>query len=291
MTDRIATLQALARRARVETIKELYAAQSGHPGSSLSTMDVLIALYHGGFLKHDPRNPEWEERDYFILSNGHAVPGLYACLALAGYAPLEKLAELRRLGGLEGHAKRGSFPGIEASSGSLGQGLSVGVGIALGLRRTNRSQRVFVMMSDGEQQEGSTWEAVMYAASQRLGNLVAIIDQNGNQINGPTHEIMPILDDLAPKYRAFGWEAIEIQGNDMDQVVAALERATGERRDHPLAIISHTTTGKGVSFMEGDYHWHHGKLSDELFLKAMKDLGEHVSPTKDETWLPGRSAQ
>ncbi|MBN1136883.1 MAG: transketolase [Anaerolineae bacterium] len=286
MSKSISELQEMARRIRVETIKSLHIAQSGHPGSSLSIVDVLTALYFGGILRHDPANPAWEGRDYFLLSNGHAVPGLYACLALAGYYPVEKLDGLRQLGTLlEGHAKRGTFPGIEISSGSLGQGLPVSVGIALGLKLQKKNNRVFVMMSDGEQQEGSTWEAIMFAPKHRLNNLIAIIDKNGNQINGPTHIIMPSLDPLAAKYQAFHWETAEIDGNDMFQILAAFSQAIAATG--PFAIISHSVTGKGVSFMEGDYHWHHGLITDELFLKAMGDLCEPVSQHTDETWLPG----
>lgn len=286
MSKSIEELQETARRIRVETVKSLYLAQSGHPGSSLSIVDVITALYFGGVLRYDPTNPEWEERDYFLLSNGHAVPGLYACLALAGFYPVEKLDGLRQIGTpMHGHAKRGTFPGIEISSGSLGQGLSVGIGIALGLVLQNRPNRVFVMMSDGDQQEGSTWEAVMFAPKHKFSNLVAIIDKNGNQINGPTNVIMPTLDPLADKYRAFHWQVLEIDGHDMAQILAAFELAIAAQG--PVAIISHSVTGKGVSFMEGDYHWHHGVITDTLFSKAMQDLNEPVSETKDATWLPG----
>lgn len=279
-------LEKIAHQARIETLKELHIAQSGHPGSSLSCMDVLVALYFGEFLAHRPDDPNWADRDFFILSNGHAVPGLYAVLALAGYAPLAELNGLRKLDSrLEGHAKRGTFPGVEVSSGSLGQGLGVGLGIALGLQLQNRTNRTFVMMSDGEQQEGSTWEAVMYAGSRQVPGIVAIVDQNRNQINGPTHEIQPIMDELAPKYEAFGWESVEIDGNDMAQVAKALEAAIHAK--HPYAIISHTVTGKGVAFMEGDFHWHHGIITDELFLQAMDGLDVEVSRSSDDTWLPG----
>jgi transketolase len=281
MSNAIQDLKEIARRIRVETVKELHKARSGHPGSSLSIVEVLTALYFGGILKHDPVNPDWEERDYFILSNGHAAPGLYACLALAGYFSPDLLSTLRQLGSpLQGHAKRGSPPGVEVSSGSLGQGLSVGCGLALALRREKRPNRVFVLMSDGEQQEGSTWEAVMFAAKERFPNLVAIVDQNGNQINGPTHVIMPVMDELLPKYQAFSWRGVQIEGNDVGQVIEALHEA--DRVDGPFVIISKSTTGKGVSFMEGDYHWHHGVITDELYAKAMADLGETIPPASAE---------
>jgi transketolase len=286
MSRSLSKLQEVARRIRVETVKSLHIAQSGHPGSSLSIVDVITALYFGGVLKYDANNPTWEGRDYFLLSNGHAVPGLYACLACAGFYSVKKLDGLRRLGTpLQGHAKRGTFPGIEISSGSLGQGLPVAIGIALGLKLQKRPNRVFVMMSDGEQQEGSTWEAVMFAPKHKLDNLIAIIDKNGNQINGPTHIIMPGLDPLAQKYQVFHWDTVEIDGHDISQILRAFEQAQAAKG--PFAIISHSVTGKGVSYMEGDYHWHHGVITDELFLKAMNDLGETVSDKPDETWLPG----
>lgn len=286
MSARNEELRETARRIRVETVKALHAAQSGHPGSSLSIADVITTLYFGGFLKYDPRNPHWEERDYFILSNGHAVPGLYACLAVAGFYPVEKLNGLRQLGSpLEGHAKRGTFPGIEVSSGSLGQGLGVGIGIALGLKLQGKPNRVFVIMSDGEQQEGSTWEAIMFAPKHKLDNLVAIIDKNGNQINGPTNVIMPTLDPLAEKYQAFHWQTVEIDGHDFPQIVEALTQASAATG--PFAIISHSVTGKGISFMERDYHWHHGILTHDLFVRAMSDLGEPISQGEG----PSRSGQ
>lgn len=266
-------LKEIARKIRVETVKSLYTAQSGHPGSSLSIVEIITTLYFGGVLKYNPQNPNWEERDYFLLSNGHAVPGLYACLALAGFYPVDKLGGLRKIGTpLHGHPKRGTFPGIEISSGSLGQGLSVGIGMTLGLRIKNKKNKVLVMMSDGEQEEGSTWEAIMFAPKHQLNNLIAIIDKNGNQINGPTKVIMPALDPLADKYKAFNWEVVEIDGHDFPQILSAFRQA--DKAKGPFAIISHSVTGKGVSFMEGDYHWHHGKLSDDLFAQAMKDLKE-----------------
>lgn len=283
------SLEEYARVARVDTIKELWASQSGHPGSSLSIMDALVALYFGGDFRHDPERADWTERDIFVLSQGHAAPGFYACLALAGYFPRSELDTLRQLDSrLEGHVKRGSLPGIEFSAGSLGQGLGFGAGVATLLRTRSPERHVVVMMSDGEQQEGSTWESAMYVGSHGLGNLTAIVDVNRNQINGPTHEIMPIMDVVADKYRAFGWKALEIDGNAMSAVTEALAEARAS--DQPTVIVSHTVTGKGVPYMEGDYHWHHGRISNDLFLEAMKALNEPVSSTPDETWRPGASA-
>ena len=283
-----AELAEIARRCRVDTIKELRCAQSGHPGSSLSAMDVMAALYFGGFLRHRADDPDWPDRDFFLLSVGHAVPGLYSVLCHAGYADPKVLKGLRELGtGLEGHAKRHTFPGVEASSGSLGQGLNLSVGLAFGLRQAGRPGRVFVLMSDGEQEEGSVWEGAMSAAKWELGNLVAIVDKNENQINGPTRVVMPSLDPIPDKYAAFGWATREIKGNDMAEVVAGLEWAV--EQSGPAVLISHSETGHPISYMRGDYHWHHGVINDDLFRQAMADLNEPVSPTPDDTWLPGQS--
>jgi transketolase len=283
-------LEAIARRCRVDAIKALREAQSGHPGSSMSLMDVMVALYHGDLIRHDPSRPDWPDRDLVLLSVGHAVPGLYSCLAHAGYAPVSRLSGLRQFGtGLEGHAKRGTFPGVECSAGSLGQGLGIGVGLALAARLQSRDSRVVVLMSDGEQEEGSVWEAAMSATKWELDNLVAVVDKNGNQINGPTSVVMPTLDPIAAKYQASHWQTREINGNDMAEVVAGLKWAF--ETENPSVLISHTETGFPISYMMGDYHWHHGVLKDDLFLQAMADLDEPVSPVPDETWKPGVNSQ
>ncbi|HLD25464.1 MAG TPA: transketolase [Candidatus Andersenbacteria bacterium] len=253
---------------RREVIDALYAAQSGHPGSALSTMEMLVALYYGEILKYDPQRPDWEDRDYFLLSNGHACPALYVVLAEAGYFDAAELQKLRQLGaGAQGHPHRGSLPGVEISSGSLGQGLSVGLGLAHALKLQGRKNHVYVMMSDGEQEEGSTWEAVMYAGKSGLDNLTAIIDKNQFQIDGATADVMPSLDPLAEKYRAFNWEVQEIDGHNFSEILPALEQVT-----RPLAIISHTIRGKGVSFMEGSTHWHAGAISAEQYETAKNEL-------------------
>lgn len=264
-------LPALAKSLRFEALEMLYQAQSGHPGSALSTMDVLAALYFGDTLRHDPKKPDWDKRDYFLLSNGHACPALYVVLAEAGYFPKTELKKLRQLGaGAQGHPHRGSLPGIEISAGSLGQGLSVGIGIAAGLKLQKKPNKVYVMMSDGEQEEGSTWEAVMYAPKQRLDNLIAIIDKNKFQIDGATKDIMPGLDSLAEKYKAFHWQVQEIDGHNFAEIVAALEKA--QQADSPTVIISHTIRGKSVSFMEGSDHWHAGAISPEQFEQIKKEF-------------------
>lgn len=266
-----AALAQQARRLRRAVIEMLYAAQSGHPGSSLSTMEMLVTLYFGGILAYDPRQPAWMGRDFFIMSNGHACPALYAVLAEAGYFDQRELKRLRQLeAGAQGHPKYGSLPGIEVSAGSLGQGLSVGVGLACALNLRGRPNRVYVMMSDGEQEEGSTWEAIMFAPKQKLDNLIAIVDKNKFQIDGATADVMPGLDPLADKYRAFNWHVQEADGHDFNSILAALSQA--QRADGPAVIISHTVRGKGVSFMEGSTHWHAGAITKEQYEQAIKEL-------------------
>ncbi|MGH9857933.1 MAG: transketolase, partial [Acidobacteriota bacterium] len=253
-----------ARRGRELAIDAIYRAQSGHPGSSLSTMEMLVSIYFGGILRHNPKNPQDVHRDYFLLSNGHACPGLYAVLAMAGYFPEEDLLRLRQLGAnVQGHPHRGSLPGIEISAGSLGQGLSVGIGLAHAHKLARKKNTIYVMMSDGEQQEGSTWEAVMYAPKRKLSNLVAIVDKNKFQIDGATQKVMPGLDPLAKKYKAFNWRVMEIDGHNFTEVFAAFQWA--EKARGPAVIISNTIRGKDVSYMEGSEHWHAGAISDEQY--------------------------
>lgn len=264
-------LPEIAKKARMSAMKACYAAQSGHPGSALSTMEVLVALYFGGVLKHNPSKPDMNDRDYFLLSNGHACPGLYAVLAHAGYFDEKELDNLRQLGAIaQGHPHRGSLPGIEISAGSLGQGLSVGIGIAHGIKLAGKENRVYVMMSDGEQEEGSTWEAVMYAGSSGLDNLIAIVDKNGFQIDGATKDVLPGLDPLAEKYRAFNWHVQEVDGHNFDDVFAGFTNAQLAKK--PAVIIADTVRGKGVSFMENSDHWHAGAITDEQFETIKKEL-------------------
>lgn len=265
-------LKSKAAEIRIDTIKSLHNAQSGHPGSSLGIADILTVLYFGGVLEKRPDDPRWEGRDYFLLSNGHAVPGLYATLAHAGYYPVDKLVGgLRKFGSpMHGHPKRGTFPGVEISSGSLGQGLSIGIGIAIALKLKRMQNRVFVMMSDGEQEEGSTWEAIMYASKHKLDNIVAIIDKNGNQINGTTGKIMPGLDPLSEKYKAFHWNVLEVNGHDYEQLINGFKKAKEARK--PFALIANTISGKGLAYKEGDYHWHSGKITDKIYTKAIANL-------------------
>ncbi|MFH2204522.1 MAG: transketolase [Elusimicrobiota bacterium] len=263
-------LEALTRELRIDIIRMLERAGSGHPGGSLSIIDILSVLYTE-FIRHRPDEPGWPERDRVILSKGHACPALYSIMAHAGYFPKTELLRLRRLDSpLQGHPDRLRLPGIEVSTGSLGQGLSIGVGMALAARLDKLDYRTWCILGDGEMQEGQVWEAVMSAPKFKLGNLTAIVDCNGGQIDGPVAEIMDIAP-LAAKFQAFNWNTAEINGHDF----AAIRRALGEARreqQRPLAIIAKTVKGKGVSFMENDIGWH-GKVpgKDEAD-RAVKEL-------------------
>ncbi|MDP3724777.1 MAG: transketolase [bacterium] len=246
-------LKTIARQCRIDIVQMLAAAGSGHTGGSLSSIDLLVVLYFN-ILNHDPNHPSWPERDYFILSAGHLCPALYAVMAHAGYFPKETLMTLRQLGSpLQGHPSHIHLPGIETSTGSLGQGINVGVGVALGLKMEKKPNRTFVLMGDGEQEEGSVWEAAMAASHYKLGNLVGIVDLNGQQQNGPTKEIMD-SSPLSAKYQAFGWDVIECNGNDIQEVLDVFAAVRFGNR--PTVILAKTTMGKGVPAWENDYSWH-----------------------------------
>lgn len=245
-------------------------AGSGHPGGSLSCCDILVALYFK-VLRHNPKNPKWEDRDRFILSKGHSAPALYACLAEAGYFPQDELLTLRKLGSpLQGHPSMNTLLGIEISTGSLGQGLSVGNGIALTGRLDGKDYRTFVLLGDGECDEGQVWEAAMAASHYKLDNLCAIVDRNGLQIDGPTEEVMA-LEPLAEKWKAFGWKVIEIDGHNFNQILSALNPDKVEK-DKPLVIIARTIKGKGVSFMEGVVDFHGKAPTKEQRDLALEEL-------------------
>ena len=272
-TPSIADLEAKAKVIRKDIITSTTTAGSGHPTSSLSGVEVATALYFGGFLRHDPKNPHDPKRDRFILSKGHAAPLLYAVLAEAGYFPREQLPTLRMLGSpLEGHPNMRRLSGVEASTGSLGQGLSLGVGHALATRLDGYDSRVFVMMGDGEQDEGQVWEAVMSAVKFKLDHLIAVVDQNGYQQTGPTAEVLD-LKPLAPRYEAFGWSAQEINGNDMKEVVAALQKAVANK-GRPSVIVSRTVKGWPIQTIFTKDPNHHGKpLTEEEAAKALRLIG------------------
>jgi len=268
--DTTVDLDQLRRELRVDIIRMLEKAGSGHPGGSLSIIDILAVLYTG-FLNHRPKEPDWPDRDRVILSKGHACPALYAVMAHAGYFPKEMLSTLRRLDSpLQGHPDRLRLPGIEASTGSLGQGLSMALGMALAGKLDKKDFQVWCILGDGEMQEGQVWEALMAAPKFGLGNLCAIVDCNGGQIDGPVAEVMD-LGPLPEKLRSFRWNVLEIDGHDPDAIAGALKAAQEERRA-PTAIVARTVKGKGVSFMEGRIEWH-GKAPDaEQAEKAVEEI-------------------
>lgn len=250
----------VAKRMRLDIIEMIAKAGSGHPGGSLSAADIIATLYFG-VMRHDPAHPDWPERDRFVLSKGHAAPVLYAALAEAGYFGREHLSTLRQLGSiLQGHPDSKKVPGVEVSTGSLGQGLSIANGIALGLRADGSASRVYCLMGDGEMQEGQVWEAAMFAAHQKLDNVTAIVDRNGLQIDGACADVMA-LGDVGAKLAAFGWNVVECDGHDIDALIGAFAEAATPR-GVPSVIVARTVKGKGVSFMEGNADWH-GKCTSE----------------------------
>ena len=247
-------------------------AASGHPGGSLSAVEILCALYFR-VMRHDPRQPDWPDRDRFILSKGHATPVLYSVLAECGYFPVEELMTFRKLDSrLQGHSKAGTAPGIEMSGGSLGQGLSYSIGQCLAARLDGRDYRVYCLLGDGECQEGQTWEALMCAPYYKLDNLVAIIDRNGIQNDWFVSETME-LEPLDEKLRAFGWHVTTVDGHDIGQLIDAFEEAKGVT-GKPAAIIARTVKGKGVSFMENNPDWHGKAPSKEQAEAALAEIGE-----------------
>ncbi len=260
--EEVRELSANARAIRVTIVEMLAAAGSGHLAGPLGMADIFAALYFR-ILKHDPKNPAWEERDRLFLSNGHITPVRYAAMAHAGYFPVEECLTLRKFGSrLQGHPERERLPGIETTSGPLGSGLSQASGYAYAARIPStelragdqKNFRVFCAMSDGEQQEGNTWEAVMFAGKYRLANLTAIMDRNNIQIDGNTEDVMP-LEPLRDKYEAFNWHVIEVDGHNIPQFIAACHEAKSIR-EKPTLILAHTTPGKGIPEIENDYRWH-----------------------------------
>lgn len=257
---------------RRHIINMVHAAGSGHPGGSLSAADIVATLYFSA-MRLDPERPDWPDRDRFVLSKGHAAPVLYAALAERGYFPVAELTTLRQLGSpLQGHPDMNKVPGVEMSTGSLGQGLSAANGMALALRLDGRDSRVYVLLGDGELQEGQVWEAAMAAAHYKLDNLTAFVDYNGLQIDGPVAEVMSPLP-LADKWRAFGWEVLEINGHDVTAIKEAVARAR-TIKGRPTAVIAGTVKGKGVSFMEGAVNWHGSAPKGEQKEQALRELAE-----------------
>jgi transketolase len=267
----LADLQARAKVIRRDIITSTTTAGSGHPTSSLSGVEIAVALYFGGVLRHDPKNPTWPQRDRFLLSKGHAAPLLYAVLAEAGYFPKEQLATLRKLGSpLEGHPNMRRLPGVEASTGSLGQGLSLGVGHALAVRLDGYDSRVYVLIGDGELDQGQVWEAAMSAHKFQLDNLVAIVDQNGYQQTGPTSEVLD-LRPVAPRWEAFGWYAQEINGHDLKEVLGALHKAA-QSKGKPSVIVARTVKGYPISNLLSEPNYHGKPLSPADAQKALAAL-------------------
>ncbi|MEA5114837.1 MAG: transketolase [Geobacteraceae bacterium] len=269
--DRIAFLEEKARDLRVSIIKTLHRSQSGHTGGSLSAIDMVTALYFQ-VMKHDPQNPLWEDRDRFVLSKGHAAPAQYVALADAGYFPREDLMMLRRLGShLQGHPDSKGTPGVEVCTGSLGQGLSMANGMALGLRLNDKPSRVYALLGDGELQEGQVWEAAMAAAHYRLDNLCAMVDANALQIDGEVEKVMNV-GPIGEKFRAFGWNVMEIDGHDMEAIVEALETAQTVK-GKPTMIVARTVKGKGVPRFEHKASYHGVAPNDDELNEALLCLG------------------
>ena len=302
----IAELTKIARNMRINIIRMLAEAKSGHPGGSLSAVEIVAALYFGNIMKHNAADPAWPERDRFILSKGHAAPVLYAALAQAEYFPQGELMTLRKLHSrLQGHPDNKKLAGVEVATGSLGQGLSISAGMALGLKLNaeknklqehgehhthqqelsedaeqqnnlqdaHRLQRVFTLMGDGEIEEGQVWEAAMFAAHYKLDNLIAIVDNNSLQIDGNVENVAG-LNNISAKFAAFGWQTIELEnGNNIEDVLVALKAAC-ITQDKPTVIVAHTTKGKGVSFMENEAGWHGKAPNEEQAAQALAELEE-----------------
>jgi transketolase len=263
-------LEKMAKKLRRHVITMIATAGSGHPGGSLSAADIVTALYFK-VMRHDPKNPQWPDRDRFVLSKGHAAPILYAALAECGYFPVEELATLRKLDSrLQGHTDRTLTPGVEMSAGSLGQGLSYGIGMALAGRLDKRDYQVYVLLGDGECEEGQVWEAAMFAPHHGVDNLTAIVDHNDLQLDGRVCDIMGI-EPLTDKWRAFNWHVLEINGHDMGEILKALKKAR-EIKGKPTVIIAHTVKGKGVSFMEGNVDFHGKAPTPQETEIALKEL-------------------
>lgn len=271
--ERIERLKKKANEVRIEIVKMIYEAQSGHPGGSLSAADILTVLYFE-ILNVDATCPQWKMRDRFILSKGHACPVWYVCLAKKGFFPEQELSKLRAIGGiLQGHPDMKKVPGLDMTTGSLGEGLSAGVGMALGAKLLNLSFKTYVLLGDGEVNEGQIWEAAMSANKFHLNNLVAIIDYNNLQLDGYCHEVMPI-EPLKDKWISFGWEVKEIDGHSIPEILSVLENLK-EYQKIPTVIIAHTIKGKGVSFMENKAEWHGKAPNKDEFELAIQELEEN----------------
>jgi len=257
---------------RQEIVKMTSNANSGHLGGSLSCVDILVALYFH-HLKHNPQNPSWPERDRFVLSKGHAAPAFYATLALSGYFPTEELKTFRDIDSrLQGHPDNKKTPGVEVSTGSLGQGLSVAVGMALGFKLAGKNNHVYALVGDGELDEGEIWEAAMFASHHKIVNITVLVDRNHGQNDGRTEEVMSI-EPLAAKWSAFGWSVLEVDGHNIKDILDVLDRSM-ENRNKPIVIIAETVKGKGISFVEGNNDYHAKPLPKKLEAQAIAELGK-----------------
>ncbi len=271
--EKVAYLEDMAKQLRKTALTMIHTAHSGHPGGSLSAADIVAALYFGE-MHIKPENPEWEERDRFVLSKGHVCPILYSALILKGYMDKDEVFTLRKMGSrLQGHPDMKRTPGIDISTGSLGQGVSCAVGMAIGLKRDDSPARVFTLVGDGECDEGVVWEAAETAAKYQLDNLVVFVDNNNIQNDGFCRDIMPTLD-LEEKFKAFGFDTARINGHSMVQIVEAIDNIRGARNGKPKAIVCNTVKGRGVSFMENVPAWHGVAPNDEQYQAAMKELEE-----------------
>ena len=263
-------MQSVAKKIRREIIEMIGAAKSGHPGGSLSAVEILVTLYFS-VMRHDPSNPKWPDRDRFILSKGHAAPVLYAIMAECGYTPADQLNTLRKLGSIyQGHPDVRFIPSLEASTGSLGEGVSLALGMALAARLNHSASRTYVMLGDGEVQEGQIWEGAMFGAHHKVDSLVAIVDYNGIQLDGFVKDIMEVAP-LTAKWRAFGWHTIELDGHNIAVLQSAFKEAE-ETKGKPTAIIAHTVKGKGVSFMENNPKFHGTAPTPEEVQLALQEL-------------------
>lgn len=270
----MASLDKIANDMRKDIISMIAEAGSGHPGGSLSCIDILCALYFGDVMQYDSQNPTDPKRDRFILAKGHAAPALYAVLAQSGYIDHDQLPSLRKLGSkLQGHPDSNQVPGVEVSTGSLGQGLSIACGVACGLKLDNNDACVFTVLGDGECQEGQVWEAAMFAAHNNLDNLVAIVDNNGLQIDGKTTDVCD-PEDLGEKFSAFGWDVVHVDGHDINALIDTFRTLKSTRNGTPHMVIAKTVKGKGVSFMENQAGWHGKAPNADQLAQALADLDE-----------------
>ena len=264
------TLMATACKVRMTALRGVHAAKAGHPGGSLSAADLFTYLYFKE-MNIDPQNPKWDERDRFVLSKGHTAPGLYATLALRGFFPVDDMDGLRQIGShLQGHPNMNMTPGVDMSTGSLGQGISAAAGMALAAKYRKKDCRVYTLLGDGEIQEGQVWEACMFASHYNLDNFCVIVDNNGLQIDGRVSDVMSPYP-IPEKLRAFGFEVAEIDGHDFDQIEAAFAKARATK-DKPFGIVMKTTKGKGVSYMEGQAGWHGKAPNDDEYAQAISEL-------------------